>query len=32
MNNFGFQHALVDELKQIVAILSKIIISARKNI
>ena len=31
MNNFGFQHELIDELKQIVAILSKIIISARKN-
>src|ERR1700749_779478 len=29
MNNFGFQHALINELKQIVAILSKIIISAR---
>src|SRR6202051_160332 len=29
MNNFGFQHTLIDELKQIVAILSKIIISAR---
>ena len=32
MNYFGFQHVLIDELKQIVAILSKIIISARKNI
>ena len=32
MNYFGFQNALIDELKQIVAILSKIIISARKNI
>ena len=31
MNNFGFQHAMTDELKQIIAILSKIIISARKN-
>jgi four helix bundle protein len=32
MNNFGFQHGLIDELKQIIAIISKIIISARKNI
>jgi four helix bundle protein len=32
MNNFGFQHELIDELKQIIAIISKIIISARKNI
>jgi four helix bundle protein len=32
MNNFGFQHELIDELKQIVAIISKIIISAKKNI
>ena len=31
MNNFGFQHALIDEVKQIVAIISKIIITARKN-
>lgn len=31
MNNFGFQHELIDELRQIIAILSKIIISARKN-
>ncbi len=31
MNNFGFQHALIDELKQITAIISKIIISAKKN-
>jgi four helix bundle protein len=32
MNNFGFQHEHIDELKQIIAIISKIIISARKNI
>ncbi len=32
MNNFGFQHELLNELKQIVAIISKIIISAKKNI
>ncbi len=31
MNNFGFQHQLVDELKQMIAILSKIIISTKKN-
>jgi len=30
MNNFGFQHDLVDELKQMIAIISKIIISAKK--
>jgi four helix bundle protein len=32
MNNFGFQHELIDELRQIIAIISKIIISARKNV
>ena len=32
MNNFGFQHVLLNELKQIIAIISKIIISAKKNI
>jgi four helix bundle protein len=32
MNNFGFQNELIDELKQIIAIIFKIIISARKNI
>jgi four helix bundle protein len=31
MNNFGFQHELTSDLKQINAILSKIIISAKKN-
>ncbi len=31
MNNFGFQHELIDELKQMIAIISKIIISAKKN-
>ena len=31
MNNFGFQRELVDELKQMIAIISKIIISAKKN-
>ena len=30
MNNLGFQHELIDELKQIIAIISKIIISAKK--
>ncbi len=32
MNNFGFQHELTNDLKQIIAILSKIIISAKKNL
>jgi four helix bundle protein len=32
MNNFGFQNELTDDLKQIIAILSKIIISAKKNL
>jgi four helix bundle protein len=31
MNNFGFQHELLNDLKQITAIISKIIISAKKN-
>jgi four helix bundle protein len=31
-NNFGFQHVLIDDLKQIIAILSKIIISAKKRV
>jgi four helix bundle protein len=32
MNSFGFQHDLINELKQMIAIISKIIISAKKNI
>jgi four helix bundle protein len=31
MNRFGFQHKLVDDLKQIIAIIAKIIISSKKN-
>jgi four helix bundle protein len=31
MNNFGFQHELINNLKQIIAIISKIIISAKRN-
>jgi len=31
MNNFGFQHELINDPKQITAIISKIIISAKRN-
>ena len=31
MNSFGFQHELINELNQMIAIISKIIISAKKN-
>jgi four helix bundle protein len=32
MNNLGFQHELINDLKQIIAILSKIPISAKKGV